>query len=77
MRGGGQLIESRRPANWCDEAGHFEALQIHLIQCSGVVREYELHGEDDVNDDDGDDGDDGDDIGGDIGGDDDDLILGN
>ena len=51
--------------------------QINLIRCSGVVREYELYGEDD--DEDGDDDDDDDDDGGDddIGGDDDDLILGN
>ena len=47
-----------------------------MIRCSGVVREYELYGEDDGEDDDDgdDDGDGGDD---DIGGDDDDLILGN
>ena len=56
---------------------HSRSRQINLIRCSGVVREYELYGEDDVDDGDDDDGDDGDDIGGDIGGDDDDLILGN
>ena len=48
--------------------------QINLIRCSGVVREYELYGEDDGDNDDDDDDGGGDD---DIGGDDDDLILGN